>query len=62
MMHDELFGKYLRLQRELVQAYTDIGRRDGQIERITDEMAELRKALARGQPYDEQTEDPIPGV
>ena len=58
---DHLLGMYLRLQRELVEAYTDVARRDGRIERLTDEMAEVRRRLVQGQPRDEQTEDPLPG-
>jgi len=61
---EQEFGKYLRLQRELTEAYTSAVCQNGLIERLTDELAVLRSQIERGTAsMDEQSSDAtLPGL
>lgn len=61
MTPEQLTGKHARLRQELADAYSASAWRAGRIDRIADELAETERALATGQPCDEQTEDPLFG-
>lgn len=56
-------GRYMRLEQQLIEAYTATSCQPGMIERLTDELAELRRSLRRGVPGDEQSGDnSVPGM
>lgn len=56
-------GRYIRLEQELIEAYTASACHPGMIERITDELAALRHSLKRSVPQDEQSGDTsVPGM
>jgi len=56
-------GRYMRLEQELIEAYTASACQPGMIERLTDELAALRHSLKRSQPQDEQSGDTsVPGM
>jgi hypothetical protein len=55
-------GRYQRLQRELAEAYAADVCHNGLIERLTEELAAMRRACPR-QDADEQSSDStVPGV
>ncbi|MDQ6628561.1 MAG: hypothetical protein M3Z29_08960 [Pseudomonadota bacterium] len=56
-------GWFFRLQRELTEAYTAPVCDNGLIERLTDELARLRRGLRHDPGVDEQSSDTtVPGV
>lgn len=61
MTLDQLAGKHARLRQELADAYAAPAWRVGRIDRIAEELAAVERAMATGQPYDEQTDDPMFG-
>ena len=63
MDHTEQLGRYQRLQRELVEAYTSRACQGGLIERLTDELATLRRFVQREHSFDEQSSNTtLPGL
>ena len=60
MSPDELFGKYMRLRRELADAYTAPRWRGELISRLADDIIEVERAMADAQPRDEQTSEGLP--
>ena len=63
MDRNQLFGRYTRLENELIEAYTATSCQPGMIERLTDELAVIRRSLRHGSSVDEQTSDhSVPGV
>lgn len=63
MDQNENFGIYLRLQRELMEAYVAASCDHGRIERLTDELAIARRKVQRETAVDEQSSDStLPGV
>ncbi len=50
-------GRYMRLQQELIDAYTSPSCQPGLIERLTDQLAEVRQSLKSHGPADEQPLD-----
>ena len=58
---EQLIGKFARLRGELIEAHAR--RRDpSYIERLIDDLADTRRALADGQAHDEQTGDSAFGL
>ncbi|MEO7057797.1 MAG: hypothetical protein ABI143_13410 [Caldimonas sp.] len=56
-------GRYMRLQYELIDAYTAHSCQPGLIERLTDQLAEVRQSLKSHSPADEQSSDQsVPGM
>ncbi len=56
-------GRYTRLQQELIDAYTSRSCQPGLIERLTDQIAELRQSLKSRAPADEQSSgESVPGM
>ena len=64
MDRSQLIGHYARLESELIEAYTAPSCQPGMIERITDDLAAIRRRLRHGSHVDdEQTSDhSVPGV
>ncbi len=63
METNESFGMYLRLQRELMEAYVARICDHGRIERLTDELAAVRRVIDKQGVLDEQSSNTtIPGV
>jgi hypothetical protein len=61
--HDQAFGHYLRLQRELMAAYTASNCQDGLIERLTDDLAIARRSVEKEKTDDTQVGDStLPGL
>ncbi len=60
----EAYGLHLRLQQELIQAYTEKTCAAGHIERLMDELASIRRFVENAPSLlDEQTNDPlVPGM
>lgn len=57
------FGMYLRLQRELIDAYVEPICDHDRIQRLTDDLAVARRAAERNRTVDEQSSDStVPGV
>lgn len=57
------FGRYTRLQQELIDAYTSPSCQPGLIERLTDQLAEIRKSLKSHGTADEQSSgESVPGL
>jgi hypothetical protein len=63
MERAQLMGLYFRLQHDLLEAYTDPISSSGRIERLTDELAVVRR-MAKTEPLgDEQSGDStVPGI
>ncbi len=62
-MHlEQLIGKYQRLRGELAHAYRKPASDTRHINRLSNEIVATERAMARAQPRDGQTNDPIPGV
>ena len=61
MTPEQLTGKHARLRQELAEAYSAPAWRVGRIDRIAEELAETERAMASGQPLDEQTDSPLFG-
>lgn len=60
---DSRFGIYLRLQRDLMEAYVAPVCDHGRIQRLTDELAIARRAVELDGVADEQSSDStVPGV
>ena len=56
-------GQYMRLQQELIDAYTAPSCQPGLIERLTDQSAAIRQSLKRHGAADEQSSDEsVPGI
>lgn len=55
-------GKYRRLRDELAQAYVDPAWDASHINRLSDEIVATERAIAKAQPRDEHTNDPIVGL
>jgi hypothetical protein len=56
----EAYGLHLRLQQELIQAYTERTCAPGHIERLMDDLASIRRFVENAPPLrDEQTNDPL---
>ena len=57
------FGMYLRLQRELMDAYVESICDHDRIQRLTDDLAAARRAAEEDGAVDEQSSDStVPGV
>lgn len=56
-------GRYMRLQQELIDAYTSPACQPGLIERLTDHLAEIRQSLKGQGGGDEQSSgESVPGM
>lgn len=63
MNHEQTFGRYLRLQQELMEAYTARNCQPGLIERLTDDLAVARRRAEKEPMTDEQAGDStVPGL
>jgi hypothetical protein len=62
MDHSQQLGLFIRLQRDLVNAYTSPICEAGLIERLTAELGHLRGLLSKVKDLDEQTGESLPGV
>ena len=58
---EELVGKYMRLRAELSEAYGASHWNRERVDRITDEMASVERAILKTPPWDEQTSDTLAG-
>lgn len=56
-------GRYMRLQQELIDAYTSAACQPGLIERLTDQLAEIRQSLkGRGGGDEQSSGESVPGM
>lgn len=63
MERRQQIGRYLRLEHELIEAYTSQSCESGLIERLTDELAATRHQIRDVQRDDEQSGDStVPGA
>lgn len=63
MERKQEIGRYMRLQQELIDAYTAPSCQPGLIERLTDQLAAIRQSLKRFGVADEQASDEsVPGM
>lgn len=63
MERKQEIGRYMRLQQELIDAYTAPSCQPGLIERLTDQLAAIRQSLKRLGGSDEQSSDEsVPGM
>ena len=62
MSVDEMFGHYLRLRQELADAYSAPRWNEPHLDRLTEDISKLERALAKSQPSDEQTDEMVPGL
>ena len=62
MERKQEIGRYMRLQQELIDAYTAPSCQPGLIERLTDQLASIRQSVKRYGPGDEQSSESMPGM
>lgn len=63
MDRQQAYGIHLRLQQELIEAYTAPVCQSGRIERLMDDLAAVRRLVERAASTDEQSSDSmVPGM
>jgi hypothetical protein len=60
MTLEDLVGLSIRLRQELARAHAAIHVRSGHVDRLTQQLFEVERAIADALPTDEQTSDPLP--
>lgn len=60
MSLEELVGLSIRLRQELARANAAVHARTGLVDRLTQELFEVERAIVDALPCDEQTSDPLP--
>ena len=60
MSLEELVGLSIRLYHELARANAAAHVRSGHVDRLTQQLFEVDRAIADALPSDEQTSDPLP--
>lgn len=61
MTDPNLLGTYVELRAQLAAAYSATHWSSDVVDRIADDLAVVEFELAKCQPVDEQTSDPLPG-
>ncbi len=60
MSFDQMLSMYMRLRQDLADAYAAPLWNEGLLERLTGEIAQVERAMARTPTHDEQTNDVLP--
>jgi hypothetical protein len=60
MSLEELVGLSIRLRQELARANAAVHVRSGHVDRLTQELFAVERAIVDALPTDEQTSDPLP--
>ena len=60
MTLEELVGLSIRLRQELARPNSPARARSGHVDRLTQQLFEVERAIGDALPTDEQTSDPLP--